>query len=230
MSFPADFLRNFSGMAPLFPLTNVVLFPHVMQPLYLFEPRYVEMIQDVLEGERMMAMALIRPGGDPAGQPALFPVVCLGRVLFEQKLQDGKFQLVLQGLCRAQMLGEQPQDKLYRCAHLELLQDDVSALVNRGVLHEQQLRERLQSHLRRLVPSPQVPAEFERLLAAEVPLQVLSDILGFTAGFSPVTAQELLQEMDVLKRVDHLLSLLATFPGQGRKSSDSASPPSFSLN
>ena len=54
--------HDFSGTVRLFPLPNLVMFPHVVQPLHIFEPRYREMLEDALEHDRLLAMALLQPG------------------------------------------------------------------------------------------------------------------------------------------------------------------------
>ena len=74
--------EQFSGRARLFPLPNLVLFPHVVQPLHVFEPRYVDLLHDALEDDRLIAMSLLEAGWekDYEGRPALYPTACLGRI------------------------------------------------------------------------------------------------------------------------------------------------------
>src|SRR5204863_9636969 len=93
-------LQHFKGTARLFPLPNVVLFPHVVQPLHIFEPRYRQMTADALAGDQLIAPALLRPGweGDYEGRPATYPVVCVGKIVSEQQLPDGRFNILLRGL------------------------------------------------------------------------------------------------------------------------------------
>ena len=76
-------LSGFCGKVRLFPLPNLVLFPEVMQPLHIFEPRYRQMTADALAGDRLIALGLLRPGweADYDGKPAIYPVACLGRVV-----------------------------------------------------------------------------------------------------------------------------------------------------
>src|SRR5215510_11390422 len=95
-------LAGFTGTARLFPLPNLVFFPHVMQPLHIFEPRYRQMTADALAGDRLIALVLPTPGweADYAGRPAIHPVVCLGQVVTEQRLEDGRYNLLLRGLTR----------------------------------------------------------------------------------------------------------------------------------
>jgi Lon protease-like protein len=68
--------ENFSGKARLFPLPNLVLFPHVLQPLHVFEPRYRQLLEEALADDRLIAMAVLAPGweSDYEGRPALRPV------------------------------------------------------------------------------------------------------------------------------------------------------------
>src|SRR5881227_916572 len=118
-------LANFSGSARLFPLPNLVLFPHVVQPLHVFEPRYRQMTADALAADRLIALALLKPGWEDAGAepPAVCPVACLGRVVADQLLPDGRYNLLLRGLSRLRLLGEVPDDRPYRTARAELLTD-----------------------------------------------------------------------------------------------------------
>src|SRR5256885_9707642 len=98
-------LGQFTGAARLFPLPNLVLFPQVVQPLHVFEQRYRQMTADALAGDRLIAMALLRPGweADYDGRPAIHPVACLGRVVADQRLDDGRYNLLLRGLARVRV-------------------------------------------------------------------------------------------------------------------------------
>src|SRR5437588_601321 len=96
-------LDDFTGTARLFPLPNLVLFPSVIQPLHIFEPRYRALMGDALADDRLMALALLRPGWeeDYHKAPTIYPVVCLGRIFQEERLADGRYNLLLHGLSPA---------------------------------------------------------------------------------------------------------------------------------
>src|SRR5437660_1133908 len=98
-------LSRFEGTARLFPLPNLVLFPHVIQPLHIFEPRYREMMADALAGDRLVSIVLLRPGWEASyqGQPLVHEVACLGRIVADQRLEDGRFHLLLRGLARVRI-------------------------------------------------------------------------------------------------------------------------------
>ncbi|HXX93988.1 MAG TPA: LON peptidase substrate-binding domain-containing protein, partial [Planctomycetota bacterium] len=79
--------EGFSGRLPLFPLPNVVLFPHAFLPLHIFEPRYRSMTRGALEGERLIGMALLKPGweGDYYGNPDVHEVIGVGKIIEEER-------------------------------------------------------------------------------------------------------------------------------------------------
>src|SRR5262245_55213880 len=91
---------DFSGQVRLFPLPNLVLFPHVIQPLHIFEPRYVDMLHAALEDDRLIAMNLLEPGweGDYEGRPPIAPVACLARILTWQALPERRYNVLVFGL------------------------------------------------------------------------------------------------------------------------------------
>src|SRR3954470_24360560 len=95
-------LPNFAGGAALFPLRNLALFPHAVQPLHVFEPRYRRMTARALAGDRLIALVLLKPGweADYDNHPAVHPVACLGRIVADQRLDDGRYNLLLRGLSR----------------------------------------------------------------------------------------------------------------------------------
>src|SRR5688500_4055539 len=93
---------------PLFPLPGVVLFPRAVLPLHIFEDRYRAMTADALASDKIVAMALLKPGWEKSyyGRPAIEPVVCVGRILSHEKLSDGKYNFLLQGVQRARVIRE----------------------------------------------------------------------------------------------------------------------------
>lgn len=103
---------------PLFPLPNVVLFPQVMLPLHIFEPRYRQMVRDAVAGEELIGMMLLRgPEGDPSGRD-VYPVGCAGRIVRKVDLDDGRCNILLQGV-REFVAAEQYFDRPYRTAAVE---------------------------------------------------------------------------------------------------------------
>jgi Lon protease-like protein len=112
---------------PLFPLSNVVLFPRVHCPLHIFEPRYRQMTADALDGARRIGMTTVRPEhrSDMAGDPPLFSIGCAGTIQQARQRADGRYDIVLFGTQRFRILDEPPRDgeRLYRLARVELLDE-----------------------------------------------------------------------------------------------------------
>jgi len=109
-----------SDLLPIFPLPNVVLFPNVFLPLHIFELRYRELVADALASDRMIGMALLRPGWqhEYEKRPPVYPVGCSGVITHAEPLPDGRYNIVLRGVERFRILHEDDA-KSYRRALVE---------------------------------------------------------------------------------------------------------------
>ena len=96
---------------PIFPLAGALLFPRSQLPLHIFEPRYRAMTRDAMAGDGLIAMVQPRDHEEP---PALFEVGCIGRITACEELDDGRFNIVLEGLSRFRIAREAVVDTLYR--------------------------------------------------------------------------------------------------------------------
>lgn len=100
---------DFSQLIPIFPLPNVVLLPRAILPLHVFEHRYRDMTRDALAGARLIAIGLLKPGFEARYHTLdveIHPDVCVGRILREERLADGRFNFLLQGITRAKVAYE----------------------------------------------------------------------------------------------------------------------------
>jgi uncharacterized protein len=224
-------LDDFSGLARLFPLPNLVLFPYVIQPLHIFEPRYRELMADCLRDDRLITMALLRPGWEEEyhKRPAIHPVVCVGRVVKDELLPDGRYNLLLHGLSRARVLEELSTDKLYRLARVELLEEVPVA----SPVAEQHLRRRLGEYMTAWFASQaSALAQLRKLLEGSLPLGTLCDIFSFTLTIDIEVKQQQLEQLDVEARARRLLAHLQTCPpGQAPQAAAKHKfPPEFSAN
>lgn len=103
---PEPLSIDFASPIPLFPLGECVLLPHATVPLHIFEPRYRAMMEDVLDGQGVLAMATFEGDDwkqDYEGRPALREYVCVGRVVRHERLPDGRFNVLVQGVVRARI-------------------------------------------------------------------------------------------------------------------------------
>jgi len=223
--------EEFSGIARLFPLPNLVMFPHVLQPLQIFEPRYCEMLHDALDTDRLLATALLEPGWEPdyEGRPAIARVVCLGRIISHRELEHDRHNLLLMGLRRAVVIDELPALRRYREAEVELMEDEypASAAADRGTL-----RRRLLACFQQIVPkTSDAQEQIERLLGSDAPLGMLTDIVSYTLNLKMAWKQDLLAETNVDRRATALLEhLSAVLVGAVPAGGEAGFPPDFSAN
>lgn len=222
-------LKDFSGLAPLFPLPNVVLFPHALMPLQIFEPRYRQMTADVLEGERLIAMGLLRPGWQHVSEttsPPIHRIVGLGKIIAHEKLEDGRYYLVLRGLARAKVVREQLVDLPYRIGELEIC----SEVIDDPAEFDRQIRaEDLVSNFAQLFPSATVQKMFVQSIS-DLPLSTVCDILLGSMPLVPEMAQQFLDELNVDERSRMLLELLRAALDHSASALHRAFPPGFSTN
>jgi Lon protease-like protein len=101
---------------PVFPLAGALLFPGAHLPLHIFEPRYRAMVRDALAGERLIGMVQPRDQKEP---PALFDIGGLGRIATVDELDDGRFNIVLEGIGRYRIKRELQVETLYRQVEAE---------------------------------------------------------------------------------------------------------------
>ncbi len=96
---------------PIFPLAGALLFPRTQLPLHIFEARYREMVRDALASDRRIAMIQPRDEANPAG---LFAVGCIGNITASEEMDDGRFNIVLEGIGRFRIVREAAVDTPYR--------------------------------------------------------------------------------------------------------------------
>lgn len=97
---------------PVFPLDGVILLPRGQLPLNVFEPRYLNMVDDAMAGERLIGM--VQTGGGPKALPALCPVGCVGRITAFAETSDGRYLITLTGVARFRIQAELPAVSPYR--------------------------------------------------------------------------------------------------------------------
>jgi len=198
-------LKNFSGIVPLFPLSSVVFFPNTLLPLHIFEPRYKEMVNSAINDEKIIGMALFKPGweSDYYGNPEVFDIVGMGRIVSSEVLEDGKINIVLYGLKRARIL-EIVKDLPYRQVRVSIMENEndknnetfrstIEELINKWNLY---LDDKQKSH---------------RInVNTKLPLEYLTDVLGSLIFPNIFDKQQLLEEPNVQKRAEIIINDLQT--------------------
>jgi uncharacterized protein len=219
---------------PLFPLPNCVLFPGVVQPLHIFEPRYKQMISDTLDGPGLIALGLLKEGWEKNyyGTPSIHEITCIGKIVAHEQVEDGKYNLLLHGVTRARVRGEEKQGA-YRMATLEPVEDSspnspppAAMQLQRKVLRELFSKTALKDLT--------VAASLEALFDESFGAGRLVDALSFTLVQDVATKQRLLEETDLLKRgellMQELVLLAKMLEDQGQRKEESGWPPACNSN
>jgi hypothetical protein len=168
-------------------------------PLHLFEPRYRKMAEDALAGDKVIGMVLLKPGyeADYEGRPPVYPVGCAGLVEQSERLPDGRYNIVLRGLCRFR-LGREYEGEPYRRALVEPLADAVGEEARVATL-----RARLLAAIGQAGDGPSA-----LVLQNELPPEMFVNALAQTLSLSPVERQSLLDCDTIEARGFRLLEIL----------------------
>ena len=104
--------ENLPKIIPVFPLSNFIIFPKTNVPLNIFEPRYIEMIDDAMKEDRIIGM--VQPKNSTQSIPELYNVGCAGKITSFNETEDGRYLIVLAGISRFKIVEELKIQKLYR--------------------------------------------------------------------------------------------------------------------
>lgn len=189
----------------MFPLPNVVLFPGAQLPLIVFEPRYRNLIRDVVAADGWLAVPRLRPGfeEDYYGAPAIHEISGAGRVLEHNKLPDGRYTVVVEGQARVRLGEEHSRDgyRVARAARLTEAEPDSATVVALG--------QELNSLLDRLVPhSATGMAKLRQAVYRASSAAAGADLIASALVEEPDTRQALLEELDPVARMSKLVGLL----------------------
>ncbi len=198
---------DFNEPVPVFPLPNCVLLPNATLPLHIFETRYRKMIADALGSRRLIAMALFEGEHwrqDYEGSPTLRPFVCVGLINHHVKLPDGRYNIRLQGICRAKIHEEIDGDRPYRRVRLKPTESSSALEIDLGdtrrrivqLLHEPTLR------------SVASISALANCLCDELPTTALIDLAAMTCTGTIDERYEALCEADPIARGRWLERLL----------------------
>ena len=213
--------KDLPAVIPVFPLDGALLLPGGVLPLQIFEPRYLNMIDDAMAGDRIIGMIQTTGEGERARPaPTLARVGCAGRITSYSETSDGKYLIALTGLCRFQVRQETFANTAYRQVQADFspfetdLQDD-----GEGDEFE---RAPFLDLLRRYLDHRGLGVEWEVVNAAPAPALINS--LCMALPFSPLEKQALLEAADLEGRRGVLTTLLAIEAASGAEDDDAPRP------
>ena len=174
--------EEFSGTVRMFPIPNVVMFPHVVQALHVFEERYREMMHDALAGDHLIAMPVLKPGWEAeyVGRPPVEPWACLGKVVLHNKLADGCYNLLLMGVARLRIEQELAPVRSFRQARAHIV-DDVCPGTPGEVAG---LHDRLVAALHACIARGDAERSLSKMLLSDLSLPQLTDLLSYALPLS----------------------------------------------
>lgn len=223
-----DLPPNFTGVVKLFPLPNLVLFPGVIQPLHIFEPRYRRLMEDAINSDQLIAMAKLKSEADfPQHDPDVHQTICIGKIVTHAELPDGQFNLLLLGAKRARIIREIATDLPYRMADVKLAMTPLTQVD----FPDEPIRDKAIDLFHQLVASDsQLDSEaISHLLSDNLPLGLLLDLLTFSCGASLKDQQDILDTFDVAERAKKAIEILQSRLACARKV-ELRFPPTFSYN
>jgi Lon protease-like protein len=101
------------SIIPIFPLSNFIIFPNTTVPLNIFEPRYIQMINDSMKSHRMIGMIQPKKSGE-LKKPDLYEVGCIGKITSFNETDDGRYLIIINGVSRFKIEEEIKSENLYR--------------------------------------------------------------------------------------------------------------------
>lgn len=192
-------------MLRLFPLPNVVLFPDVLLPLHIFEPRYRQLTSDALDADRLIGMVLLRPGWEASYEerPPIYPIGCRGVIVHATQLDDGRYNIVVRGIDRIRIV-EEHDDSPYRRATTTslpdlLLDDDARQAVR-------QLRGRIETLLGLVTSGDRGAPEAERFRS--MPDEAFVHLIAHSSDLETIEKQALIECDNLQRRAQMLVDLL----------------------
>jgi Lon protease-like protein len=192
-------------MIPVFPLDGALLLPGGELPLQIFEPRYLNMVDDVMAGDRVIGM--IQTKGGDRSRPILADVGCLGRITSYAETADGRYLITLTGICRFEAGEEIAIRTPYRQvrANYDRFQDDL-AEADEKTEAPTAVRDRFAKALKRYLNHRDLDIDWET--ATTAPLEPLVNSLAMGLPFEPAEKQALLEAPALADRFDALTTLL----------------------
>ncbi len=190
-------------IVPVFPLPNVVLFPHTYLPLHIFEPRYREMVHDAASQGQCIGMALLKDGWEDhyEGSPSIFKQGTVGRMVSVKKMSDGRYSIVLQGLRRC-VYEEQRAATNYRQAELVLLPEENSETLDSSLLIH------LADAAKEYLLSQKSDDQYQLISSEKMNDRVLVNSLSAGLDFSSNEKQFLLESETLTQQAGRLVDLI----------------------
>ena len=214
---PQGYVRalDLPQVIPVFPLAGAVVLPRGQLPLNIFEPRYLNMVDDAMAGDRIIG--LVQPKGGTPALPGLSPVGCAGRITSFAETSDGRYLITLTGVSRFRIAAEMPSKTPYRQvrAAFEAYEDDLVSPPEEPDFDRDAFLDALRAYMaHRLL-------DIDWETAETAPMEALVNSLSMALPFEPAEKQALLEAMGLMPRAEALTALMRIDAADG---GDDAAP------
>ncbi|MEM9418922.1 MAG: LON peptidase substrate-binding domain-containing protein [Planctomycetota bacterium] len=232
---PEQLVVNFNKPIKLFPLQSCVLLPHVTVPLHVFESRYRALLRDALDSDGLIGMAVFEGDAwkqDYEGNPPLRPCVAVGYLAKDQRLDDGRHNILLHGVCRARIEEELPlHPDGYRLAQLQPFGHEIDGEAQDELeLHRPSLTELLEDPQLSRLP---IVDSLKEWFTEETPVEVFVELASLALIQDVEERYSVLAEGDVLKRataVEHKFEAMRDLAERSQNDSEPRDEEGWPLN
>jgi uncharacterized protein len=197
------FAADIPATVPVFPLAEALLLPAGRMPLNVFEPRYLQMIDDAIGGDRIIGM--VQPALDGSrrsdDEPNLCEVGCLGRIISLAETGDGRYLISLQGICRFRILSELPAKTAFRQCKIAPFLGDLVEDAGAGEVNRPALLKAFRAYLQ----ANDLDADWDSVSRADNAMLV--NALSMMAPYGAAEKQALLEAADLKTRADTLIAI-----------------------
>jgi len=190
----------------VFPLSNFIIFPNITVPLNIFEPRYLDMINDSMRGNKIIG--LIQPKNKSKDIPELYSIGCAAKITSYNELEDGRYLISLNGISRFKILKEVVNNKTYRECEVSFEEYNFDQNQNTSKFNKTDL-EPIFENLESLLKKRNYIINMDNLKKESI--EQIINTLAMSSPFSLEEKQALLETQNILERKLELEQILNTY-------------------
>ena len=200
-------MNNLPNQIPIFPLSNFIIFPKTTVPLNIFEPRYIQMINDSMKSHRMIGMVQPKKTGKTKN-PDLYNIGCIGKITSFNETDDGRYLIVINGISRYKIIEEIFTNKLYRQCNVSYkeFENDIKKKEEEIKFSDLEL---VFKNLKSIFEKQGYVIDWKNL--EKQSLDQTINTLSMASPFSLEEKQILLESKDLTSRKENLENILKTY-------------------
>ena len=199
--------NNLPEIIPIFPLSNFIIFPKTTVPLNIFEPRYIQMIDDSMKSHRLIGMIQPKRSGE-LKKPDLYQVGCIGKITSFNETDDGRYLIIINGVSRYKIIEEIDTNKLYRLCKVSFKEFNEDLIKKKEDIKFSDL-ELVFKNLKSIFEKKGYMIDWKNLEKQNLDQTI--NTLAMASPFSLEEKQILLESKDLISRKKNLETILKTY-------------------